>query len=169
MLSVAAREQPVGRPRQTPGGAQDARQLRRQHDVAVLATFALLDADHHPAAVDVGDHEADHRADVQSASICGGQRRPVLQAGHRLQKAHYLIGAEDHRQLPQLARVRDPFRQFGLTQRDPVAEAERADDLLERRPGDTAGEQMHLEGANVLEVKLVGRAAEEPAELRHRV
>jgi hypothetical protein len=34
--------------------------MRRQHDVAVLAAFALLDADNHALAVDVGDLERDH-------------------------------------------------------------------------------------------------------------
>ena len=34
---VAAGKQPMLRPRQTPVGAQDAEQLRRQHDIAVIA------------------------------------------------------------------------------------------------------------------------------------
>ena len=55
---VAAGKEPVRRPGQPPVGPQDRQQLRRQHDVAVLAALALLDPDHHPAAVDVADLEA---------------------------------------------------------------------------------------------------------------
>ena len=36
-----------------------AQQLRRQHDVAILAALPMLDPDHHPAAVDIADLEAD--------------------------------------------------------------------------------------------------------------
>ena len=79
------------------------------------------------------------------------------------------LGAEHHRQLLRFACVRDPLRQLGLTQRDPVEETQRTDDLVERRPGDTAGNQMHLKGAHIFKVELVGRAAEELAELGHRV
>jgi hypothetical protein len=31
--------------------------FRRQHHVPVLASFALLDPDHHPSAIDVTDFE----------------------------------------------------------------------------------------------------------------
>jgi len=33
----------------------DTRELRREHDVAVLAALALFDTDHHPLAIDVGN------------------------------------------------------------------------------------------------------------------
>ena len=66
--AVAAGEQPVGRPCQPPVAAQDAKQLRRQHDIAVLASLAVLDADHHPAAVDVGELEAGHLGRTQPAA-----------------------------------------------------------------------------------------------------
>jgi hypothetical protein len=67
---VTAGEQPMGWPRQPPVAPQDAEQLRRQHDIAVFAALALLDAEHHPAAVDVGELEAGHLRRTQS----GGPR-----------------------------------------------------------------------------------------------
>ena len=169
VIRIAAREQPMDGPRQPPVGAQDAEQLRRQHDVAVLAALALLDADHHPAAVDVGDLEAHHLRDTQSGGIGGGQRGASFQARHRLEEAHDLVGTEHHRQLARLARMRDPLRQVGLAQRDAIKEAQGTDGLVQRRPRYAASNQMHLEGAHVLQVKPIWRAAEEAAELGHRM
>ena len=102
---VAAGEQPVLRPRQAPIAAQDAEQLRRQHDVAVLAALALLDPDDHPAAVDVGDLQADHLRHAQSGGIGRRQRGAALQAWNRFQEAHDLVGAQHHRQLAAAARA----------------------------------------------------------------
>ena len=161
MRCVAAGEQPMRRPRQPPVVAQDAEQLRRQHDIAVLAALALLDADHHPAAVDVGELEAGHLGRTQSGRIGGGQRDAMLQVGHCLEEAHHLLGAEHHRQLAWFARIGDPLRQIGSTERGSVEEPQRADDLVQPRPGDAAADQMHLECAHVLEAKPVRRAAKE--------
>jgi hypothetical protein len=52
LARLSAGKQPSGRPRQAPIGAQDLQQLRRQHDVTVLAALAVLDPDQHPATVD---------------------------------------------------------------------------------------------------------------------
>ena len=169
VLCVAAGEQPVRRPRQPPIAAQDAEQLRRQHDIAVLAALALLDANHHPAAVDVGELETGHLGRTQPGGIGGGQRGPMLQAWHRLEEAHHLLGAEHHRQLPWFARIGDPLRQIGPTERHSVEEPQRTDDLVQPRPGNAVGDQMQLEGTHVLEAKPVGRAAKESAELRDRM
>src|ERR1700692_27292 len=54
---VLTRKQPTLRPTDLPPSAQQFEQLRREHYVAILATLALLDAQHHARAVDVGDLE----------------------------------------------------------------------------------------------------------------
>src|SRR5450755_4510709 len=51
---VLARKQPALWPRQLPPGPQQIEQMRRQHDIAILAAFTLLDPDHHALTVDVG-------------------------------------------------------------------------------------------------------------------
>src|SRR6266850_669372 len=51
---VLSRKQPALWPRQLPPGPQQTEQMRGQHDIAILAAFALLDPDHHALAVDVG-------------------------------------------------------------------------------------------------------------------
>jgi hypothetical protein len=57
----------------------------------------MLDPDEHPAAVEGADREAYNLADAQARSIGRRQRRPVAQAGDRLQKLHNLVGAQHHR------------------------------------------------------------------------
>ena len=56
----AAGEQPTSRSRCLLPGPQQIEQVRREHDVTVLAAFALLDADDHALAVDVGNFEREH-------------------------------------------------------------------------------------------------------------
>src|SRR4051812_5662999 len=54
-ISRRPREQPLRRPLDAPVSPQDGEQLLRQHDIAILAAFALADVDHHPRAVDIGE------------------------------------------------------------------------------------------------------------------
>jgi hypothetical protein len=103
LARLPAREQPAPRPRQTPVGAQDLQQLRRQHDITVLAALALLNPDQHAIAVDGADRQARDLADPKARSVRCWQRRPVRQAGNRFQKPHDLVGAQYHRQLLRLA------------------------------------------------------------------
>ena len=166
-LGIAAGKQPVLGPGQAPVGAQDAQQLRREHDVAVLAALALLDADHHAAAVDVGDLEADRLRGAQARRIGRGQRGAVLQARHRLEEAHDLVGAQHHRQLAAARAHTGSARASRPAERHAIEEAQGADRLVQRRPRHPAGHQMHLKGAHVLETEPLRRAAEKPAELRH--
>ena len=71
MLAVTARKQPMRGPRQPPVGAQDAEQLRREHDITVPAAFALFDPDDHAAAVDIRNLDAGRFGGAQP----GGVRR----------------------------------------------------------------------------------------------
>ena len=82
----------------------------REHDVAVPPALALLDADDHPAAVDVGDLDPGRLGGAQSSRIRSGQRGASLQARDRFQKAHDLVSSEHHRQFARRAGIRDPLR-----------------------------------------------------------
>ena len=42
--------------------AQFVEQMRAEHDVAILAAFAVLDMQHHAGRVDVGEFEGRHSA-----------------------------------------------------------------------------------------------------------
>src|SRR5256884_704647 len=104
-------------------------ELRREHDVAVLAALALLDPDHHPLAVDVGNLQQNDFRHAQAGGIDGGQRGTALEARDHLQKAHHLVGAEHNRQLARLTRIGDALRHDGLAERHAIEEPQRADDL----------------------------------------
>jgi hypothetical protein len=165
VLGITARKQPGRGPRQAPIRAQDAEQLRRQHDIPITAALALFDADDHAAAVDVANLEARRFGGAQPGRIRRGQRGPRLQARHRLQEAHDLVGAEHHRQLLRLSRIRNALRQLRLPERHAVEETKGANGLVQRRPRYSASDQMHLESADVLQIQLLGGASEEAAKL----
>ena len=68
-VPVTPGEQSMHRLGQAPISPQDRQRRRRQHDVAVLATLALRDADHHPAAVEVADLECRDLGYPQAGAI----------------------------------------------------------------------------------------------------
>ena len=82
VIAIAARKQPMRWLRQAPVGAQNAQQLWREHDISVAAAFAMLDADDHAAAVDVGNFEACRFGCTQSSRIGRGQCRTGFKARH---------------------------------------------------------------------------------------
>ncbi len=104
---ILAREQPPTRPNQAPVGAQDLQQLRRQHDVAILAALALLNTDQHPAAVDGSCCQTNDLTDAQPGAISGGQGDPVAEARNSLEEPYDLVTAEHHRQSLRFARGDD--------------------------------------------------------------
>jgi hypothetical protein len=90
---VTAGKQPTLRPGEPPVAAQNPQQLRREHDVTVLAALALLDPDHHPLAVDVRDLQQNYLRHAQSGGIDRRQRGAAFEAWNCLQEAHDLVGA----------------------------------------------------------------------------
>src|SRR5207248_8109558 len=90
-----------------------------QHDVTVLAAFALLDADDHPLAVDVGDLERDHLSGAQAGAIGYAQRRLVLEPGCRIEQPRHFLGAQHHRQLARLVNDMGVFDDLVTPERDP--------------------------------------------------
>jgi hypothetical protein len=157
-LLVAARKQPSLRPSQPPICAQNPQQLRREHDVAILAALALLDPDHHSLAVDVGDLEKNDFQHAQSGGINRGQRGAAFEARDRLQEADDLVSTQLDRQLARLPRIGDALRQGVLTERHAIEEPQRADDLVQRRPRDPRRNQMNLEGVDIFQAKTIRRA-----------
>ena len=60
--------------------------------MAILAAFALLDAQHHAFGIDVGYLQRDDLGDAQPCTVSDTQRRFVFDAGRGLQKARNLFG-----------------------------------------------------------------------------
>jgi hypothetical protein len=62
-----------------------------------MPALAVLNPDHHPLTVDVGNLEESHFRDAQSGTIDRGQRGAALETWDRLQKADDLVGAQHDR------------------------------------------------------------------------
>jgi hypothetical protein len=131
---ILAREQPPARSGQPPVGTQDPQQLRRQHDIAILAALALDDADQHPAAVDRRGLQGGNLGDAQPGPIGRGQGHAVAQAGHRFEEAHHLLAAQHHGQALRLPRSDDPLIGVRAAERHAKEEAQRTDGLIDVRP-----------------------------------
>src|SRR5260370_8551023 len=58
--------------------AQEFEQHRGKHRIAILASLALLDAQHHAFGVDVRDLQRDHLGNTQTCTTGDTQRRLVL-------------------------------------------------------------------------------------------
>src|SRR6516225_2572250 len=71
-------EEPFLRTRDPPILAQHVVQLRREHDVAILAALALGHADHHPLVVERVGLQANGFGDAQAGGVAGRQDRLVL-------------------------------------------------------------------------------------------
>jgi len=166
---ITAGKQPVQRPRQPPVGAQDGQQLGRQHDVAILAALAMLDPYDHPLAVYIGHLQMSRLRRPKARRISCGQGRPRLQAGDRLKEADYFVGAQHDGQLARLARIGDALGYVAALQRHAVEKPQRADCLVECWPGDPGGDEVHLEGAHILQPQSVRGAAKISAELGDRI
>ena len=168
-LVVAAGKQPSLWPSEPPIRPQNPQELRRKHDVTVLAALALLDPDYHPLAINVGNLQEGHFRYTQSGCIDSGQRGTALKAWDCLQKAHDLVGTQHDRQIVRFTRIGDAFGNGVMTKGHTVEKPQRADDLVQRRPGHPRRNQMNLEGTDILQIEPVRRAPEMPAQLRDGV
>src|SRR5208337_2414400 len=101
-LRIAARKQPTLWTCCLPPDAQKREQMRRQHHIAILAALALLDADQHALAVNVGDLERDHFRGAQTRSIGHAQGRFVFEPWCRIEQPRHLFRAEHPRQSSRL-------------------------------------------------------------------
>ena len=68
--------------------------------MAILAALALIDAEHHAFAIDVGHLQRGDLGHTQPRTIGDAERRLVLDAGRGLQKARHFLGAQHDRNLP---------------------------------------------------------------------
>ena len=159
---VAARDIAWEEPRlglfHAPPLPQDFQQLGREHDVAIFLPLALLDADDHALAIDVGGFQPDGLGDSQPGGVTGRQDGPVLGAGHATEKVPDLFRAENDGQfLGFLGCGNDVFQAPILVQGDLVEETQGG-----HRDEDGTGSQLlfigqvHLVGTNLFRPQLVG-------------
>jgi hypothetical protein len=86
---------------------QQAEQIRRQHDVAILAALGLDDANDVLRGVDVADPQAHHLAGAQAAAIGQAEQHANLEGLGDREQAFGLVGADHQRDLLGLAEVID--------------------------------------------------------------
>ena len=94
-----AGEQPLFGAGGAPVAAQQVEQHGREHDVAVLAPFALFDADDHALAVDGGGGQTDGLRNPQTRRIADGQDDAVLQHLDGIEEPAHLVAAQHDRQM----------------------------------------------------------------------
>lgn len=157
-----AREQPLLGPCLAPVGPQDVQELGRQHDVAVLAPFARVDADHHALAVDRIGRQADRFGDPQAGRIAHGENDSVFRVVDRDEEAvDFLLAHHDWKFLRLAARgdrvVDVPIPLKGHFVKEPDGR-----DRDQDRTGRQALflDEMELVGPDIFRAKQVRRFAE---------
>jgi hypothetical protein len=165
---ITARKQPAPWVSCLPPGAQKREEVRRQHDIAIFAALALLDADQHALAVNVGDLERNYFRGAQTRSIGHAQGRFVFEPWCRIEQARHLFRAEHQRQSSRLmdeSRVLDN----GISlERHSEEEPQRRHGMVESGRIGTFGHQVQLKTPYVLEARLVGRSADERGQILDR-
>ena len=137
--------------------------------MAISATFAVFDMDHHPRAVDGPDLQARNLADPQACRIGRRQRHAVAPARNRLQKPRDLLGRQHRRKLRGLPTAHDVRHGIRLPEGDAIEEAKRTGDLVDVRARVLLTDQVELVDAHLLRTEPRRRRAEMTAELRHGV
>ena len=92
-------EEPLLRPHDSPILTQRVEQLRREHDVAVLAALAVGHPDHHPLVVERAGLQAHGFGNAQASGVAGRQDRVVFDVFDAAEKMENFRSAENDRQL----------------------------------------------------------------------
>ena len=105
-------------------GARTASQWR-QHCEAVLAPLALLHAEQHARAVDIGDLQRHDFGSPEPRAVGDAQSRLILGAGRRIEKAGDFILGQDRGQLPGLLDPKQRLAEIVPVERDAEEEPQR--------------------------------------------
>jgi hypothetical protein len=97
--------------------------MRRQHDVSVFATLALLNANDHAFAVDVADLERGHLGGAQTRAIGHAQtRRRILVSSYKAGVSGQVIQTELGF-VPTTVEITIRYLQANKERRDPLLKA----------------------------------------------
>src|SRR6266851_3282879 len=143
-----------------PPLAQQIEHLRRQHDIAVLAAFGLLDPNDLLRAVDMLDLEPDHLAGAQAAAVAETEQRADLEVAGDGQQAPRLVRAHHQRDLLRLTDVIDLGRKIQSPQCHAEQEPQPGHDAVAVADAHAGLGQVQLEAADILRRRRIGRAIE---------
>jgi hypothetical protein len=155
----------AGRPR-LPPLPQQRQHLRRQHDVAVLATLPLRDADDHLRAVDVAarSRTISPARSPQPAAVAERQHDVHLGVARHDEQPLGLLRAHHQRQLLRLLEVVDLGGEIVPPQRDAEQKPHPGHDPVAIADAQALLDQVQLEAAHVVGRRRIGRPAEECGE-----
>src|SRR5215468_800429 len=152
-------------PARLPPLSQQIEHLGRKHDVAILATFGLLNANDLLRAVDMLDLEPDDLAGTQAAAIAKAEQHADLEVVGDGQKPFRLIRAHHERNLLRFPDVVDLGSKVQPPQRHAKQEPQPGHDAVAiANAGATLG-KMQLEPANVLRCRRVRGSLQKCCEL----
>ena len=156
--AAAAREEPNLGSRRQPPGAQRRQKLRRQLGFAILASLALLDAERHGAAVDIGDFERSGLASAQARAVGHADGCTIFKSGRCGDDARHLLGREDGGKRAALLEDRHTINVGAGAERDAQEEAQSGRVAIDRANAEALPLQMQQEGACVFCRQLGGSA-----------
>src|SRR6266568_606289 len=104
---VAAGKQPVRGPATLPIAAKNAEQMLGQNRVAILAPFALPNADDHTCTIDISRRQRDGLGNTQTRRVDRNEGGSQLEIGYRLKQTLDLLTCEHSGQIIQPAGHRD--------------------------------------------------------------
>jgi hypothetical protein len=148
-----------------PPGAQKLQHLRGQHRVAILAPFAILNADGHPSAVDAAHHEMRRITCPQPGPVGHPQSRLVPQLRSGVQNARHILGAHDKGQRLRLADRLEILEKLGPAQRVSVEKRQSRDCYVDLPCGGSSRSQLDLIPAQIFSRSSLGETTAEHAEL----
>jgi hypothetical protein len=150
--------------------AQGLKQPGTERDVPIASTLALLDVQHHPPAVDVGDLQPAQLSPAYAGRIERHHHRTMHQVAGRIDQTGHFFLAEHGRQTLVLLRKRDRIGQVRPTQRLDEQEAQRCCPSFDGAREQLAiAKQMDLVVAYMVWSKLLRRTSEIPGEVLNRV
>src|SRR5258708_30101473 len=133
-----------------PPLSQQIEHLGREHDVAVLAAFGLLNANDLLCAIDMLDLQPDHLASTQAAAVAKTEQHADLEVVGDGQKPFRLVRAHHERNLLRLSDVVDLASKVQPPQRYAKQEPKPGHDAVAIADARAALGKVQLEAANVL-------------------
>src|SRR6202030_3367522 len=136
----------------------------REHDEAILLPLALLNAQQHALAVDIGDLQRDDLGYAQARAIGHAERRPIFYAGGGGEKSSHLLRAQNDWNPARLAHQRQTPDQIVPFERHFEKEPQRDDRCVDDPRAHMGLRHVLLKQTKVLGAGGIGRTAEESRE-----
>ena len=134
--------------------------VRRQHDVAILAPFALLDTDDLERSVDMFELELDDLADAQAGAVADRKQHACVQVVGHGQQPCRLLRAQDLRDTRRLLDVMNLIGEIEPAHGDTEQKLEAGHRPVARQDRGAGLHEMQLEQAHLVDGGGVGRALE---------